>query len=229
LARGGFGQESMSPEVQAARQIVLGMTAFWGISTERARCEAKPVSRWLPMQIRGKDVLLTRRAFVAVSAMGGAALAIGCKAGRQGSWEFLSNNQARTLAAICDQIIPADDFPSASQAGVLNYIDRQLIRHYRRHQDAYRNGLEQADTMSRKRFGQGLADASPARQLEIVSAMEQQMRAFFELVRRHTLEGYYGSPRHGGNRDAVSWRMLGLTEPPVRGRAQYDLRKGSAS
>jgi gluconate 2-dehydrogenase gamma chain len=46
------------------------------------------------------------------------------------------------------------------------------------------------------------------------------------MLRNHTLEGYYGSPRHGGNRNAVSWRMLGLTEPPVRGRAQYDLRKG---
>jgi gluconate 2-dehydrogenase gamma chain len=34
-------------------------------------------------------------------------------------------------------------------------------------------------------------------------------------VRNHTLEGYYGSPRHGGNRDAVSWRMLGLDEPPI--------------
>jgi gluconate 2-dehydrogenase gamma chain len=48
-------------------------------------------------------------------------------------------------------------------------------------------------------------------------------------VRSHTLEGYYGAPRHGGNRGAVSWRMLGLAEPPVRGRAQYDLRKSPAS
>ena len=85
---------------------------------------------------------LTRRQFVAAGALGGAALAIGCSLGRERNWEFLSDDQARTLAAICDQIIPADDFPSASQAGVLTYIDRQLVRHYRRHQDAYRDGLE---------------------------------------------------------------------------------------
>jgi gluconate 2-dehydrogenase gamma chain len=161
--------------------------------------------------------------------MGSAALAIGCTPGKQGNWSFLNDGQAHTLAAICDQIIPADDFPSASQAGVLTYIDRQLVRHYRRHQDAYRDGLEQADTMSRKRFGKGLDEASTSQQLEIVSAMEQQSGPFFELVRHHTLEGYYGSPRHGGNRDAVSWRMLGVDQPLVRGRAQYDLRKGSAS
>jgi len=63
----------------------------------------------------------------------------------------------------------------------------------------------------------------------VVTALESQNGAFFNLVRQHTLEGYYGSPRHGGNRDAVSWRMLGLDEPPLRGRAQYDLRKGSSS
>jgi gluconate 2-dehydrogenase gamma chain len=166
---------------------------------------------------------------MAAGAMGGAAAAIGCKARKPGNWEFLREEQALTLAAICDRIVPADDFPSASQAGVLTYIDRQLTRHYRRHRDAYRDGLERADAMSMRRFGQRLATLAPPRQLEIVAAIEQQDRVFFDLVRSHTLEGYYGSPRHGGNRDAVSWRMLGLAEPPLRGRAQYDLRKGSPS
>jgi len=81
--------------------------------------------------------------------------------------------------------------------------------------------------MSRKRFGGDLADTSHEQQFAVVSALEQEASPFFELVRMHTLEGYYGSPRHGGNRDAASWRMLGLDEPPLRGRAQYDLTKDS--
>jgi len=165
---------------------------------------------------------------VAMGAMGGMAFAVGCAPGKPGSWEFLSDGQARALGAICDQIVPAHEFPSASQAGVLNYIDRQLIRHYRRYREAYRDGLERASRISVERFGKQLAELPAPRQLEVVSAIEQRDRAFFELVREHTLEGYYGSPRHGGNRDAVSWRMLGLPEPPPLGRAQYDLRKGSA-
>jgi len=183
----------------------------------------------MPMLSRSKSGNLTRRQFVAAGALGSAAVAIGCSHGKQGNREFLSDEQARTLAAICDQIIPADEFPSASQAGVLTYIDRQLIRHYRRHQDAYRAGLEQAQAMSRQRFGKDLASLTQPQQLDVVSSLSQRNRPFFELVRSHTLEGYYGSPRHGGNRDAVSWRMLGLAEPPVLGRAQYDLRKGSPS
>jgi gluconate 2-dehydrogenase gamma chain len=181
------------------------------------------------MQGKNNAVRLTRRQFVAAGVLGGAALAAGCKAGNKGNWDFLTDAEAQTLTAICDQIVPEDDFPSASQAGVVNYIDRQLFRHYRRHRDVYRNGIEQADAMSRKQFAKDLADTAPLQQLEIVSAIEKQNPTFFDLVRRHTMEGYYGSPRHGGNRDGVSWQMLGLAEPPVRGRAQYDLRKGATS
>jgi gluconate 2-dehydrogenase gamma chain len=181
------------------------------------------------MQSSKKSFHLTRRGFVAAGAMGGAAVAIGCTAARRGNWDFLSDEQARTLGAICDQIVPADEFPSATQVGALNYIDKQLARHYRRHRDTYKNGLEEAESMSMRRFGRSLAALTPQQQFEVVSAIEREQRKFFDLARNHTLEGYYGSPRHGGNRDAISWRMLGLDEPPLRGRAQYDLRKGQSS
>jgi gluconate 2-dehydrogenase gamma chain len=174
-------------------------------------------------------VLLTRRQFVAAGAVSGAAIAAGCKAGKRGNWESLTDAEARTLAVLCDQIVPADEFPGATQAGVLTYIDRQLARHYSRHRDAYQEGIAQVDALSRKRIGLNLADASPAQQYEITVALEKQNREFFELVRKHTMEGFYGTPRHGGNREAVSWRMLGLAEPPLRGRAQYDLKNGGRS
>jgi|ERR1017187_6021492 gluconate 2-dehydrogenase gamma chain len=166
--------------------------------------------------------MFTRRHFIAASALASGFLAVGCSSRKRSGWEFLSDDNARTLTAICDQVIPADEFPSASQAGVLTYIDRQLIRHYRRHQQTYLLGLKSANLMSRSRFGIELASASQQQQFTIVSAIEQQHPQFFDLVRSHTMQGYYGSPRHGGNRDAVSWHMLGLAEPPLRGRAQYD-------
>jgi gluconate 2-dehydrogenase gamma chain len=168
--------------------------------------------------------VLTRRQFALAGTLTGIAAVCGCHTAASNSWSVLSYEHARTLAALCDQIIPADEFPSASQAGVVTYIDRQLARHYRRYQDAYRDGLEQVDTLGRNRTGLAFADAPPQQQLEITATLERQNHAFFELVRQHTMEGYYGSPRHGGNRDAVSWHMLGLDEPPLRGRAQYDLR-----
>lgn len=162
--------------------------------------------------------MFNRREFMAA----GAVLALASSACRRTPYGFLKDPDAQTLAAICDQIIPADDFPSASQAGVLNYIDLQLMGHYRRHQMTYREGLRQVNELSRSRFGVDLAAASTQQQFQIVSALERDARPFFDLVCAHTMQGYYGAPRHGGNRDAVSWRMLGLDEPPLRGRAQYD-------
>jgi gluconate 2-dehydrogenase gamma chain len=166
--------------------------------------------------------VVNRRELLVGSAAAGAALMSGCFS-RRTPWEFFTEGEACTLAVLCDQIIPADDYPSASQAGAVTFIDRQLVRHYEPHQRAYRDGLRLVDQLSNSRFGADPERISLAQQLEIAARVEKQAPEFFELVRRHTLQGYYGSPRHGGNRDAVSWRMLGLDEPPLRGRAQYDL------
>ena len=40
---------------------------------------------------------------------------------------------------------------------------------------------------------------------------------FFRLVRDHSMQGFYGSPRHGGNRGYASYKMLGLEYPVVTG------------
>lgn len=170
-------------------------------------------------QVQSEERGLTRRQFVAAGALAAVSVAAGCSR-HKGNFEFLTAEEASTLAALCDQIIPADDFPSATQAGVITYIDLQLTRHYRRHQRLYRSGLAEAEEFSRSRFGLNVAATSPPQHVATLRMLERQNRRFFELLRNHTMEGYYGSPRHGGNRDAVSWRMIGLTEPPVRGRAQ---------
>jgi len=170
--------------------------------------------------------MVNRRELLVGGAATGAALMSGCFS-RRTSWEFFTEAEARTLAAVSDQIIPADDFPSASQAGAVAFIDRQLVRHYEPYQKAYREGLKLADQLSKSRFGADLFEILLPQQLAIAVDLERKNPAFFELVRSHTLQGYYGSPRHGGNRDAVSWRMLGLDEPPLRGRAQYDLTEAA--
>jgi gluconate 2-dehydrogenase gamma chain len=172
--------------------------------------------------------MINRREMLLGSTAAGAVLVSGCATRRTG-WETLNQDEAATLAALCDQIVPADEFPSASQAGVVTFIDRQLTGPYRRHRKDYTLGLEKAASLCQSRFAVVLARASQAQQLDIVRTIERQDPSFFDLVRRHTLQGYYGSPRHGGNRDAVSWRMLGLDEPPLRGRAQYDFTAGAKS
>jgi gluconate 2-dehydrogenase gamma chain len=172
--------------------------------------------------------VFNRRDLLIGGAAAGAALTSGCFSSRS-RWLVFNESQVRTLTALCDQIIPADDWPSASQAGVLTFVDRQLTGPYHRHRKAYRQGIEAAEKLAQARFGVELASASPPQQLEIAKALEQQNPAFFGLVLSHTMQGYYGSPRHGGNKDGAAYRMLGLNVPLVRGRAQYDLTAGPKS
>jgi gluconate 2-dehydrogenase gamma chain len=36
------------------------------------------------------------------------------------------------------------------------------------------------------------------------------LQRFFRLLVAHTAEGYYSDPGNGGNRDRISWKMIGF-------------------
>ena len=157
------------------------------------------------------------------AAASGTALTVAC--GRSESpFRFLSRAEARTLTAVCDQIIPPDEHPGASQVGAVDYIDRQLNAFHKRFRIQYRQGLRQLDEIARKRHGQAFSALSAADATELLQAIEARRvgtaddRNFFAVCIRHTMEGFYGNPRHGGNRDHASWRMLGIPVMPLRGR-----------
>jgi gluconate 2-dehydrogenase gamma chain len=160
----------------------------------------------------------TRRRFIGFGAVAATTVACGRKSSR---WRFFTEAEARILAAMCDHIIPDDDRdPGAAWAGVPVYIDRQLTRFHKPHQQAYREGLQAVDSRSRGSFGHPFIELEREQQFTVLQEIEkdQASRPFFDLVVLHTMQGFYGPPRHGGNREAVSWRMLGLPYPPVRGR-----------
>ncbi len=137
------------------------------------------------------------------------------------------------LAAVCDQLIPPDQDPGADWAQVVNFIDIQLGGPFRDAQNLYRDGLGYTDTTARSWFGKRFAELEGKQQTEILVAMEQgtvskniwetaDSRQFFETVLSHTMQGFYGDPRHGGNRVRASWKMVGLSYPQIRGRLKYD-------
>ena len=140
----------------------------------------------------------------------------------------LTGAEAHTLDAICDPLIPADQDPGAAASGAVAFIDRQLAGPYRRYRRAYREGLAHAAALSRKMFGKAPPGLAEAQRLELAKRLETNARPFFEMVLAHTMQSFYGSPRHGGNREYASWRMLRVPASPVRGRIGYDLtqRKG---
>ncbi|MGO9228689.1 MAG: gluconate 2-dehydrogenase subunit 3 family protein [Bryobacteraceae bacterium] len=166
----------------------------------------------------------SRRWFLAGAVLGSAA----CRQDA-GARLALSGEEARTLEAICDRLIPGDRDPGAVWAGAVEFIDRQLGGPYRRYRRAYGEGLARAESLSRKMFGKPMGELTDDDRLAVVKRIEQDARPFFEMVLAHTMQGFYGSPRHGGNRDYASWAMLRVPASPVRGRIHYDLRQGKES
>ena len=72
-----------------------------------------------------------------------------------------------------------------------------------------------------------------AKQVELLTLMEQgqapkkawqkiSSTEFFGLLVDHTMQGFYGDPRHGGNRGGAGYKLVGLAYPPIRGRLKYD-------
>lgn len=129
----------------------------------------------------------------------------------------LSTNQLATLRAAIDRIVPADDFPSASESGVADFLT-QLIP-AERLDDLYMQGLDALDAEASAIYEKPFAQLTPDEQDHLLAAVEFgdvrtpwsiAPQEFFEVLNRQTIDGYYGDPGNGGNRDGAAWRMVGF-------------------
>lgn len=107
---------------------------------------------------------------------------------------------------------------------MVRYIDIQLTRLYKRHRKAYTRAIAALDALAYSRHGSGFAALPFDERTLLLAVFEKgENSKAFNMVLDHTLQGYFGSPRHGGNKNYASWRMLGVPPMPVRGRLQYSL------
>jgi gluconate 2-dehydrogenase gamma chain len=140
-------------------------------------------------------------------------LASGCK--------FFTVPQAALVESIADQMIPADESPGGKAAGVVFYIDGVLAGPFGKfYRTSYEEGLAMIDATSQKQFGGAFVSVSSDRQAELLQILQsghlqrESGPEFFGLLWRHIMEGYYGDPSHGGNRDGASWKMIGFEGEP---------------
>ena len=139
----------------------------------------------------------------------------------------MDQTRRSTLIAAVDRIIPADDFPSASQAGAVEFITRLLDGDLCTVAVQFYDGLDALNAEAIAREDQPFASLPEAKQdslLEAISANEtvadwpQSPSSFFDLLIRLTGEGYYSNPGNGGNRDGMSWKMIGY-DPGANGNS----------
>jgi hypothetical protein len=129
-----------------------------------------------------------------------------------------------TLSALCNCLIPPDDYPGAWEAGAGDYITHLLATDAKHLQDTYRLGLNALNAEAQARHQTDFATLSAEAQTTLLQDVEAgDVRAhwmihpptLFSLWVNHTAEGYYSDPANGGNRDALSWEMIGYEKRNV--------------
>ncbi len=140
--------------------------------------------------------------------------------GGAGQHAFFNDNDAIVIAALTERIMPdAPGKPGAREAGVANYIDLALAGAYKDQQDFYRSGLMQIDAYCHAQYKRSFAALTPDQQDAVVGALATgkadgftwpTAQAFFRTVRIHTMEGMFGDPIYGGNRNFAGWQLIGF-------------------
>jgi hypothetical protein len=130
----------------------------------------------------------------------------------------LTERQLGTLRAAADRIIPPDETLGAAEAGAAEFILRLLNGELAGERATYLEGLDGIDREAQARHGRAFATLAQAEQDDLLRTVEEDHvttawtispRNFFQMLVEHLLEGFYADPGNGGNRDAVSWKMIG--------------------
>ena len=153
---------------------------------------------------------------------------------------FFTAAEAGVVQAAAERIFPSDaNGPGATEAGVVIFIDRQLAGPYGRDKYRYTKGPwvesvpehgNQAKATPREVYREGIrrledfASLPAAQQDAKLRAIEKT--AFFQLLRRHTLEGMFSDPLHGGNAGMIGWQLIGYPGPRMSYREEIRQNSG---
>jgi gluconate 2-dehydrogenase gamma chain len=148
----------------------------------------------------------------------------------------LTPKERHCLRAMVSRIVPADaNGPGALEAGCAVYIESALRDAYRSQQPAYRVGLAALDSCAIARRRKHFPGLDVVEQDQILTDFERNTMvgeyagsaAFFETVRRHTLEGMFGDPSYGGNSNFAGWDLIGY--PGLRMYVSPELEQMNAA
>jgi gluconate 2-dehydrogenase gamma chain len=176
-----------------------------------------------------KAAELSRRAVIASAAI----IPIAALTSAAQPASALSDVQLRLLAAFVDRLIPKDELgPSASESGVPEYINRALGDYLAGEKTAFVEGLEATDAFARRSEDRAFVDLTPDKQDALLTLMDNgsaagfpNAQAFFNRARRLTMEGMFGDPYYGGNKNFAGWDLIRYPGPRLA-TSQEDQKMG---
>ncbi len=115
----------------------------------------------------------------------------------------LGAEEARDYTAAMARLIPTTDTPGAADTGVIWFWDNVLGNYYAHLLEPVRGLRDRLLEETEGRFADLDADAQDA----ALHAIEDDGR--FEVWRVLTIFGFFAMEKHGGNKDHVSWELVG--------------------
>lgn len=136
-----------------------------------------------------------------------------------------------TLQAVVDRILPGTDGPGAANTAAAVGVERALShRALRGMRPGVEGMLDQLNADAAARHGAPFSCCTPDQQDDLLRALERDQhpgaRFFFRALIAFSLEGLLGDPSHGGNRDFLGWKAIGLQAADVRSGFCRGARQG---
>lgn len=125
----------------------------------------------------------------------------------------LTAAEARELEAVAARILPTTDTPGAREAGVVHFFDNVP--------DGQLSGMLDGIRGMLGRFQDGIGERFPgaARFSDLDEADQDAWleagadTPFFGMMRTLTIIGFFAMSSYGGNRDRLSWKLIGFEGP----------------
>lgn len=128
----------------------------------------------------------------------------------EAAYENIDSTLAANIEAICEQIIPADEYPGAKDAGVIYFIDKAWVTLIGSDSVIITDGVAEISQQVKTdtRSNQQYSDLSFDLQKAILSKLDT--RPFFEIIHFWTIAGLFSMPKYGGNKNQLGWKLLGF-------------------
>jgi hypothetical protein len=120
------------------------------------------------------------------------------------AFSTLDAAEAADFSAIAARLIPDTDTPGAIEAGVIHFYDRAWGDELAWALADMRSFLQTLNESSGARFATLPEDAQDA------TLRDHEDDGRFELLRVITIFGFFSMEKYGGNKDHVSWDLIGF-------------------
>ena len=115
--------------------------------------------------------------------------------------QFFKPEEYRLITHLAELIIPRDESPGATDAGVGEFIDF-MIAHDEDLQPSFRSGISWLNAFAAREYGSDFLTVGAGKQVALLSRLayrnrqssaELEGQKFFKLIREYTVMGYYTS------------------------------------